>query len=107
MDHTCIIDAFGRMFINPDKDMILFHLNALFSNETEDCPLRDVSLTHYQSGYVLIFYDNNILTLENMNEKEEPVRFISNVALSKAYDLFLALNLNQLEAVTSLSWEKQ
>jgi hypothetical protein len=42
-----------------------------------------------------------------MNEKEEPVRFISNVALSKAYDLFLALNLNQLEAVTSLSWEKQ
>jgi hypothetical protein len=107
MDHTCIIDAFGRMFINPDKDMILSHLNALFSNETKDCPLRDVSLTHYQSGYVLIFYDNNILTLENMNEKEEPVRFISNVALSKAYDLFLALNLNQLEAVTSLSWEKQ
>lgn len=107
MDHTCIIDAFGRMFINPDKDMILSHLNALFSNETEDCPLRDVSLTHYQSGYVLIFYDNNILTLENMNEKEEPVRFISNVALNMAYDLFLALNLNQLEAVTSLSWEKQ
>lgn len=107
MDHTCIIDAFGRMFINPDKDMILSHLNALFSNETEDCPLRDVSLTHYQSGYVLIFYDNNILTLENMNEKEEPVRFISNVALNKAYDLFLALNKNQIKRITSLSWEIQ
>jgi hypothetical protein len=107
MEHTCIIDAFGRIFINPDKDTILSHLNALFSNDTEDCPLRDVSLTHYLSGYVLIYYDNNILTLENMNKKEEPVRFISNVALNKAYDLFLALNSNQIEAVTSLSWEKQ
>lgn len=107
MEHTCIIDAFGRMFINPDKDTILSHLNALFSNDTEGCPLRDVSLTHYLSGYVLIYYDNNILTLENMNKKEEPVRFISNVALNNAYDLFLALNSNQTEAVTSLSWEKQ
>ena len=107
MDHTCIIDAFGRMFINPDKDSIQLHLEALFSEVTQDCPLRDVSLTHYQSGYVLIFYDNKILTLENINKKEESVRFISNVALEKAFDLFLALNASQLEKVTSLPWEKQ
>ena len=107
MDHTCIIDAFGRMFINPDKDNMQSHLEALFSDDTQDCPLRDVSLTHYQSGYVLIFYDNNIMTLENINQKEEPVRFISNVALEKAFDLFLALNASQLEKVTSLPWEKQ
>ena len=107
MDHTCIIDAFGRMFINPKKDSIQSHLEALFSEDTQDCPLRDVSLTHYQSGYVLIFYDNKILTLENINQKEEPVRFISNVALEKAFDLFLALNASQLEKVTSLPWEKQ
>ena len=107
MDHTCIIDAFGRMFINPDKDSIHSHLAALFFEDTQECPLRDVSLTHYQSGYVLIFYDNKILTLENINQKEEPVRFISNVALEKAFDLFLALNASQLEKVTSLPWEKQ
>ena len=107
MDHTCIIDAFGRMFINPDKDSIKSNLEALFSEYTEDCPLRDVSLTHYQSGYVLVFYDNKILTLENINQKEEHVRFISNVALEKAFDLFLALNASQLEKVTSLPWEKQ
>ena len=107
MDCTCIIDAFGRMFINPDKDAIQAHLNALFAEGTQDCPLRDISLTHYQSGYVLIYHDNYILTLENINQKEEPVRFISNVALDKAYDLFVALNTNQIETVTSLSWEKQ
>ena len=107
MDHTCIIDAFGRMFIDPDKDSIQSNLEDLFSEDTQDCPLRDVSLTHYQSGYVLIFYDNKILTLENINQKEEPVRFISNVALEKAFDLFLALNASQLEKVTSLPWEKQ
>lgn len=107
MDHTCIIDAFGRMFIDPDKDSIQSHLEALFSEDTQDCPLRDVSLTHYQSGFVLMFYDNKILTLENINQKEGPVRFISNVALEKAFDLFLALNASQLEKVTSLPWEKQ
>ncbi len=107
MNHTCIIDAFGRMFINPDKDSIVAHLNALFSEDTQDCPLRDVSLSHYQSGYVLIFYDNHILTLENINQKEEPIRFISDVALDKAYDLFLALKADQIDTVTSLSWEKQ
>ena len=107
MDHTCIIDAFGRMFINPHKDSIQSHLEALFSEDTQGCPLRDVSLTHYQSGLVLIFYDNKILTLENINQKEESVRFISNVALEKAFDLFLALNASQLEKVTSLPWEKQ
>ena len=107
MDHICLIDAFGRMFINPDNDSIQSRLEALFSEDTQDCPLRDVSLTHYQSGYVLIFYDNKILTLENINQKEETVRFISNVALKKAFDLFLALNASQLEKVTSLPWEKQ
>ena len=107
MNHTCIIDAFGRMFIDPDKDSIQSHLEALFLEDTQDCPLRDVSLTHYQSGFVLIFHDNKILTLENMNQKEEPVRFISNVALEKAFDLFLALNASQLEKVTSLPWKKQ
>ena len=95
------------MFINPDKDSIQSHLEALFSDDTQDCPLGDVSLTHYQSGFVLIFYDNKILTLENINQKEESVRFISNVALEKAFDLFLALNASQLEKVTSLPWEKQ
>jgi hypothetical protein len=107
MDHTCIIDAFGRMFIDPDKDSIRSNLETLFSEDTQDCPLRDVSLTHYQSGYVLIFYDNKILTLEKINQKEEPLRFISNVALEKAFDLFLALNTSQLVEVTSLPWEKQ
>lgn len=107
MDHTCFIDAFGRMFINPDKDILHSHINRLFSESTESCPLRDVSITHYKSGYVLMFYDNHILTLENMYQKEEPILFISNVALDKAYDLFLALNESQIETVTSLSWEKQ
>ena len=107
MDHTCIIDAWGRVFINPDRYSIQSHIEALFSDDTQDCPLRDVSLTHYQSGFVLIFYDNKIMTLENINQKEEPVRFISNVALEKAFDLFLALNASQLEKVSSLPWEKQ
>ena len=107
MNHTCIIDAFGRMFINPDKYSILTHLSVLFSDDTQDCPLRDVSFSHYQSGYVLIFYDNGILTLENINQKEQPIRFISDVALDKAYDLFLALRAGQIDTVTSLSWEKQ
>ncbi|MDG1701963.1 MAG: hypothetical protein P8I61_03500 [Opitutae bacterium] len=107
MDHTCIIDAFGRMFINPDDAAIESHLDELFTEVTKQCPLRDISLTHYQSGYSLIYYDNKILTLENINEKEEPVRFISNVALNKAYDLFLALNKNQIKRITSLSWEIQ
>ena len=107
MNHTWIIDAFGRMFINPDKDSIKTHLNALFSKDTQDCLLRDVSMSHYHSGYALIFHDNHILTLENINQKEEPIRFISDVALDKAYDLFLALKENQIDTVTSLPWEKQ
>ena len=57
---------------------------------------------HYNNSFL-----NKILTLENINQKEEPVRFISNVALEKAFDLFLALNASQLEKVTSLPWEKQ
>lgn len=100
-----MIDAFGRMFINPDKDAIRSHLEALFAEGTKVCALRDISLTHYESGFALIYYDNSILSLENINKKEEAVRFISNVALDKAYDLFLALNNNQIETITSLSWK--
>lgn len=107
MDHTCIIDAFGRMFINPDDPTIRSHLKELFEESTKKCALRDISLTHYQSGYTLIYYDNEIITLENLNNKEEPVRFISNVALNKAYDLFSALNKNKMEEVISLPWEIQ
>ena len=42
-----------------------------------------------------------------MNQKEEPIRFISDVAVDKAYDLFLALKADQIDTVISLSWEKQ
>ena len=42
-----------------------------------------------------------------MNQKEEPIRFISVVALDKAYDLFLALKADQINTVTSLSCEKK
>lgn len=105
--HRCMIDAFGRMHIDPTIEKIGTQLEMLFTSDTEDCPHRDLSLSDYASGYVLTYHHNRILTLENTEHSDFQIQFISGVALEAAFALFKDLNNRDFASVLKHPWKLQ
>lgn len=105
--HRYLIDPYGCMHIDPDTKTIRTQLEMLFENATEDCPHRDLSMTDYASGYVLIYHHNCTLTLENNKDANADIQFISGVALEDAFALFNDLNDRTLDKVLNQPWKPQ
>ena len=107
MDHTSITDAFGTTYIDPSEAKIKSLVESLFTKSTEACPHKDLSISHYKSGYSLVYHDNNILTLENLIELEPQIKFIRGITIKKATELFSALNKNQIDSIINQPWQLQ
>jgi len=105
--HCYLIDPFGCMHIDPNAATIRSQLEILFSSTTDDCPHRDLSLSDYASGYVLIYHHNRTITLENNKDSDAVIQFISGVALEEAFALFNHLNDRALDAVLEQPWKPQ
>ena len=107
MDHTSITDSFGTIYIDPSEATIKSLLGSLFDKATEVCPHKDVAISHYKSGYSLVYYDNKIITLENLNVPDPSIQFIRNISLKSATELFSALNKNQIDSIINQPWIAQ
>lgn len=105
--HRYLIDPFGRMHIDPSVETIRAQLELLFTSATENCPHRDLSLSDYASGSVLIYHHDRTLTLENNKEADAEIQFISGVALEDAFALFKDLNNRSLDAIQNQPWKLQ
>lgn len=100
-----LIDSFGTIYINPNVDKINECLLNIFDDVTINCPHRDVSLTDYESGYVLIYHHNKSLALDNINHKHFTIRTISKVALDNAYHLYYEFRNKNIFYIKNLQWK--
>ena len=110
MNFNALIDPFGKYYINPSVKLIGYKLEELLGPKTDLCPHRDLSLTDYESGLVLVYNHNKVLILENINSKEEQEssnQYISDIALGNAFDLFTAFNNREFKFILNLPWKYQ
>jgi hypothetical protein len=106
MDCTSITDCLGIMHINPSASQIRALVESLHDPSTENCPHRDVSISHYKTGILLTYHENKALTLEKLNNHETSLKLLKNVSEKNAIDLFSALNKDQIDSIIKLPWKE-
>lgn len=106
MDCTSITDCLGIMHINPSTRQIRALVESLHDPSTENCPHRDVSISHYKTGILLTYHENKALTLEKLNNNETSLKLLKNVSEKNAIDLFSALNKDQIDSIIKLPWKE-
>tara|TARA_A100001015_G_scaffold74603_1_gene82778 strand:+ start:1337 stop:1666 length:330 start_codon:yes stop_codon:yes gene_type:complete len=104
MDCTSITDCFGIMHINPKPTQIKSLILSLQDPQTDVCPHPDVSISHYNTGHLLTYHKNKILTLENLEPTNKTMKILKNISQKDAIQLFSALNNDQFDPIINRPW---
>lgn len=66
----------------------------------------DVSLIHDHSGWMLTVHPKNIISLDNLDQKDEAPRFLKSVNRKRALVLWSLLARGDLAPIDELQWQK-
>ncbi len=100
--HTTDTDGISEL--NPDSKKMLELLTRLDEPGMAEAEHPDVSLVHDSSGWSLSVFPSGVVTFENLDDEDNPPRFMTGVTRHEALQLWLELSRGEIEQVNSRPW---
>ena len=100
-------DAHGITEICPSEERMRELIDELDDLNPKEVPHPDVSLIHDHSGWMLTVYPKNIISLDNLEQKDEAPQFMRRVNRARALVLWSLLAQGQVDAINELDWKKE
>jgi hypothetical protein len=94
----------GISEINPDTKRMRELLEELVDADSGHAPHPDVSLIHDTSGWALTVYASGVVTFENLDESDDPPRYLSDIPRREALAMWVELSKGQIDQVNSRPW---
>lgn len=107
MDLYHTTDTNGVSELNPSTEKMRELLNGLDDIDADDPEHPDVSLVHDPSGWSISVFPSRITTLENLDDADEPPRYMNNLERTKALELWVDLSKGRIDHILSLPWINQ
>lgn len=102
--HTTDLDGISEL--KPDKQRLRTILASLDSENAETASHPDVSLVNDENGWSLSVFASGIVTLDQLDEPDEPPQYMENVNRDTALRLWLDLAAGRMESIIALPWQK-
>ena len=102
--HTTDLDGISEL--KPDKQRLRAILASLDSENADAASHPDVSLVNDDNGWSLSVYPSGIVTLDQLDEPDEPPQYMKGVNRDTALGLWLDLAAGRMEAINALPWQK-
>ena len=97
-------DSQGVTILNPDLETMRLLLAELDEAGAEEEEHPDVSLVHDPSGWSISVYPSGIVTMENLNTKDDPPDYMNGVTREEALELWQELSRGEIELVRKRKW---
>ena len=99
-------DADGVSILNPDTRQMRALLESLDDPDVQEQDHPDVSLIHDPSGWVVTVYSGGTVTLENLNEADEPPRYMRHVSQQDCLNMWLDLSRGRITPLQARAWQR-
>lgn len=98
-------DADGISILNPDNRQMRALLESLDHPDTQEQDHPDVSLIHDPSGWAVSVFPGGTVTLENLNEADEPPCYMRGVNRQDCLNMWLDLAQGRIGALQARAWQ--
>ena len=97
-------DHHGISELNPSTKKMRELLDSLAEESQNEVDHPDISLVHDSSGWSIGVYPSGIITLENLDDAEETIRYMKNVSLNHVHNLWMKLSRGDITYVHKQPW---
>lgn len=104
MDLYHTTDPDGISELTPTAEKMRELLDRLDEPGMDQMDHPDISLVHDPSGWSLSVFPSGVVTFENLDDTDQPPRFMSGVSRHEALRLWLELSRGQIDQVNSRPW---
>ncbi|HAV13945.1 MAG TPA: hypothetical protein DCX06_10710 [Opitutae bacterium] len=98
-------DAHGVTEICPSEARMRELIDELDDLEPGEVEHPDVSLIHDHSGWMLSIHPKNIVSIDNLDQKDNAPRFMKNINRQRALIFWSLLAQGSLDKILELPWQ--